>query len=116
MLDALAIASITNGLDKGAIPAVSASTEKDLRRLGGLNGLREIVDGDSREDVEDASVHKALELGLGAPGLLHRRLAKFRVQRMQRSRGTDIELNRQCEGCRRRRAVAESGSAGSSSQ
>jgi hypothetical protein len=107
VLDALAIARITNGLDKGAIPAISALTEKDLRGLGELNGLRGFVDGDSREDAEDASAREELELGLGAPGLFHRRLAKFRMQRMQRSSRMDIELDCQCEGCRRRRAVAE---------
>ncbi|KAH7091064.1 hypothetical protein FB567DRAFT_263880 [Paraphoma chrysanthemicola] len=119
MLDALAIARITNSLDKGDIPAIGSLTEKDLRRLGELNGSVGIVEGDSMDDMEDPAVRRELELGLGASGVFHRRLAKFRMTRSQGSpglRGGEMEMDCQCEGCRRRRAVAESSSAASSFQ
>jgi hypothetical protein len=104
MLDALAIARITNSLDRGNIPSIGSMSEDDLARLGNRNALVGVVHTENRDDgLDDSGTIKEVELGLGAPGLSHRRLIKFRMQRSVEMDG----INCQCEGCRRRRAVAE---------
>jgi hypothetical protein len=101
MLDALAVARITSSLDRGSIPGVGSLDSNDIDRLSKIDGLIGVVDRFDEEPPVDASTGQSVELGLGASGLFHRRLAKFR---MQRSKHTGIDMVCQCEGCRRRRA------------
>jgi hypothetical protein len=113
-LDALPVARITNSLDKGNIPSIGSMGEDDLARLSNINALVGVVYNENRDEgldrVADSGATKEVELGLGAPGLFHRRLTKLRMQRSAEMDG----INCQCEGCRRRRAVVENDSAISS--
>lgn len=108
MLDALAVARITSSLDRGSIPGVGSLDSNDMDRLDQTEGLIGVVDGVNEEPSADASTSKSVELGLGASGLFHRRLAKFRM-RPAGSRHYPTDMTCQCEGCRRRRARAETG-------
>ncbi|KAH7410007.1 hypothetical protein DE146DRAFT_751722 [Phaeosphaeria sp. MPI-PUGE-AT-0046c] len=103
-LDALAIARITSSLDKGNMPAIGNSDSSDLVQLSKIDGLIGVVDRVDEEPLADASVERTIELGLGAPGLFHRRLAKFWMPRP--SEPPSIDMVCQCEGCRRRRVNA----------
>ncbi|KAF1916190.1 hypothetical protein BDU57DRAFT_516139 [Ampelomyces quisqualis] len=104
LLDALAVASITNSLEKGSIPAIGSMNSSDLDGLNETNGTIGVVNTECEEQalVVDHPGQKSVELGLGAPGLFHRRLVKFRVKRY-----TDTAMGCGCEGCRRRRAMPE---------
>ncbi|OAL52007.1 hypothetical protein IQ07DRAFT_586343 [Pyrenochaeta sp. DS3sAY3a] len=114
MLDALAVARITNSLEKTAIPAIGSMSSKDLQHLDSLDGLVGVVEthadevGVGHEDREENG--KTVELGLGASGLFTRRLVKFRVKRG----AMRTEMECQCEGCRRRRIGPENSSIASS--
>jgi hypothetical protein len=93
MLDALAVVRITSSLDKGGIPSVGSMSENDLNRLSDISGL---VGVDHTEDgLDEPAGKKEVELGLGAPGLFHRRLAKLLVQRSVEMSTLDC----QCEDC-----------------
>lgn len=106
MLDALAIARITNSLDKGVIPAIGSMTDAEVQRLKEIDALIGVVEDTNVEGYSDTSPAiqgKSVELGVGASGLFTRRLADFRVRR-----SAQRELDCQCEGCRRRRNSAGS--------
>lgn len=101
MLDALAVARITNSLDKGNIPAIGSMSNKYLQRLKSIDALVGVVETGAEDwssESSPAGEGKSVELGLGASGLFSRRLTKFRVQR-----SAELEMDCQCEGCRRRR-------------
>ena len=107
LLDAMAIARIANSLDKGAIPAIGSVTREDQNRLGEMNGLIGVVDAvHMDEEANDPLEKKEIELGLGAPGVFNRKLAKVAMQRAERRR---TEKECQCSGCRQKRADAQAG-------
>lgn len=110
MLDALAIARITSSLDKGHVPAIGSMNHRDLDRLSKMDGLVGVVDRVDEEPQADSAVQRTIELGLGAPGLFHRRLAKFRMKRSSEPRVDIVDMDCQCEGCRRRRVDTGSSS------
>lgn len=113
MLDALAIARITNSLDKGDIPALGAVTARDVQRLQAVDALVGVVEtggeGCSTGSSPVTTQRRTVELGLGASGLFSRRLTRFRVQR-----SAGVELDCHCEGCMRTRNRADSRSSTSS--
>jgi hypothetical protein len=96
MLDSLAVARISSSLDKGDIPPVGSMSENDLTRLSDTSGLVGIIH--TEDGLGESAGKKEIELGLGAPGLFHRRLAKFSVQKSVEMSTLDC----QCEGCQRR--------------
>lgn len=101
MLDALAIARITNSLDKGNIPAIGSTSSKDVQGLKSIDALVGVVETGAEDCSSEASPDaegKSVELRLGASGLFSRRLTNFRVQR-----SAEMEMGCQCEGCGRRR-------------
>ncbi|KAH3990212.1 hypothetical protein HBI56_028100 [Parastagonospora nodorum] len=64
-----------------------------MNRLGDISGL---VGVDHTEDgLDEPAGTKEVELGLGAPGLFRRRLAKFSVPRSVEMSTLDC----QCEDC-----------------
>lgn len=101
MLDALAVARITASLDPGSVPGVGSLDSITLDGLSKMDGLIGVVDRVDEGSSADVSTGTSVELGLGSPGLFHRRLAKFR---MKRSKHVGVDMVCQCEGCRRRRA------------
>lgn len=101
MLDSLAVARISSSLDKRDIPSVGSMSENDLTRLSDKSGLIGVIH--TEDGLDESAGKNEVELGLGAPGLFHRRLAKFSVQRSVEMSTLDC----QCEGCQKRRVVAE---------
>jgi hypothetical protein len=95
LLDAMAVARITNSLDRGAIPAIRSVTRDDRNRLDEMNGLDGVVDS----GYMDEEVGDPLEV------VIDRRLAKIAVQRAERRR---TMKDCQCSRCRRRRTDAVS--------
>ena len=106
MLDALAVARITNSLSRTDIPSLGSITPSEIERLRKLDGLVGVIEHDaephSSYEPTPAS-NKTVELDLGAPGIFHRRLARFRLKRSSPRMAGDIDLDCMCEGCRRRR-------------
>lgn len=107
LLDALAIARIANSLDKGTIPAIDSVRLEDLKNLGNINGLIG-VDKSTRldEEADDPLGKGEIKLGLGAPGVFNRRLAKISMQRAELRR-TTMRIC-QCSECQRKRVEAAS--------
>jgi hypothetical protein len=114
LLDAMAIARIANSLDKGAIPGIGSVTREDMNKLGKTNGLIGVIDTvHLDEEADDPLEKKEIELGLGAPGVFNRRLAKVAMQRAKRRRTMEKEHTTEkertmekectCSGCRMRR-------------
>jgi hypothetical protein len=97
LLDAMAIARIANSLDKGTIPAIGAFTREDQNKLGEMTGLIGVVDSVHMDEEANYMLEKKeIRLGLGAPGLFNRKLAKVAMQRAERRR-TETEC--QCARC-----------------
>jgi hypothetical protein len=103
MLDALAVARITNSLEKGTVPAMGGMSIRDLDGLIETNGAIGVVNTECEEQAlaADNPAEKSVQLGLGASGVFHRRLAKFRMKRY-----TEVAVNCECEGCHRRRTLS----------
>lgn len=102
MLDSLAVARIANSLSKDQIPAIGSMSEKEFENLGRIDGLVGVVE--SKEGAGSDSTNEVM-LGLGAPGVFNRHLAKFRMKRgsMKRVITMPVDMDCQCEGCQRRR-------------
>ncbi|USP75253.1 hypothetical protein yc1106_02527 [Curvularia clavata] len=77
MLDALAIARITNSLDKGVIPAIGSMTDADMQRLKETDALVGVVETAAEEysDASPVGEDKLVELGLAK--LISEGLAKY---------------------------------------
>ena len=108
MLDALAVARITNSLgDKADIPALGSLNSADLARLRHVDALVGVVETTTTTREQDNRFSETsrsttvgeVEFGLAASGLFTRRLARFRVKRL----AGEGEMDCFCEGCQRRR-------------
>lgn len=106
-LDALAVARIGAMLGEGDLPPIGPVRREDVMRLTEIGGLVGVVDeegegvkgrhdGTETADVEasrEKTPQRAFRLGVGAPGLISRKLApkKAKKQRGRRRNGTESE-------------------------